>query len=75
MPASTGSRPSRGKPHAACQAHYEGADDGRVTSPVPLGYMARRIVAPKSWEAARSRDVSAAKRPIDHYQCLLESLP
>jgi transposase len=56
------------------QAHYEGAADGRVASPVPLGYMARQIVAPKSWEAAGSRDVSVAKRPIDHYQRLLESL-
>jgi hypothetical protein len=31
------------------QAHYEGAEDGRVASSVPLGYMTRRIVAPKSW--------------------------
>src|SRR5260370_682407 len=36
--------------------------------------MARRIVAPKSWEAAGSRDVSVAKRPVNHFQCLLESL-
>jgi hypothetical protein len=53
---------------------YEGADDGRVTSPASFGYMARRIVAPKSWEAAGSRDARVAKRPIDHFQRLLESL-
>jgi hypothetical protein len=45
---------------AACrllvdQAHCEGAAEGRVASPAPLGYMARQIVAPKRWKAAASR--------------------